>query len=400
MAMNQKKIEQIVEKIIQSAEFRNSDNYHNLLRYLTKKSLKGVSPKESSIAFEVFGKDPGSDDLDSSSVRVYMHNLRQKLDSYYINEGRDDEMRLKIPKGHYLVKFESASKVTQKDYSKILIITNLISLSIIFVGIILVNINFDQVFSKNVSVNSIIWNDYLYDNKPVLLVFGDYYLYMDLALTRIRYVRDFQINSTEDFKDFMSDNNEFESIYQSTHHTLLGKFTLNCLINLNSFFSAQGKTINIILCSDLQWEDLNRNNVIFIGSFKTLRLFKNLLNNHHFEYVIHPNTLIFKDTENDSIYSYQAPKDQTTGKVKDYVIFSRFPGPNQNVITLFSSTHDVGHISTVRHFTNLTTLENFEKKYLINEGAEHFFDALFEVEGFARTGFQPKLLHLQRLEQH
>ena len=93
-----------------------------------------------------------------------------------------------------------------------------------------------------------------------------------------------------------------------TDHTLLGKFALTCLLDLNNFFSSFGKNVNITIGSSLQWEDLNRNNVIFVGSFKTLRLLKNLLKNHNFQYLIHPNTLIFKDVINDTTYSYQAPK--------------------------------------------------------------------------------------------
>ena len=398
--MNQKKIEQILEKILQSNEFHSSDNYHKLLKYLTEKSMSGVSPKESTIAFEVFDKDLSSESLESSSVRVYIHNLRQKLDSYYLNEGKNDEIRLKIPKGHYLVKFESVSIKSKKDNSKKLLITNLILLVIIVVSIFLFIFNFDQNITQNTDspVTSIIWQDYINDDKPILLVFGDYYLYEDLALARVRYVRDFQINSAEDFEELVSDHPEFAKTYRLTSHTLLGKFALNCLSDLNSFFTSQGKKINITLGSNLQWEDLNRNNIVFIGSFKTLRLFKNLLKNHHFEYIIHPNTLYFYDTQKDSTFSYQAPKNHATGQVKDYAIFSRFPGPNNNVITIFSSTHDVGHISTVRYFTELGSLEKFENTYLKDKNSDYFFDALFEVLGFSRTGFQPKLLHIAWIE--
>ena len=107
----------------------------------------------------------------------------------------------------------------------------------------------------------------------------------------------------------------------------------------------------------------------------------------------------FTDHIKDTTYSYQAPKNQTTGEVKDFAIFSRFPGPNQNVITIFSSTHDVGHISTVRYFTILENLNTFEEAHLNNKENSFFFDALFEVQGFSRTGFQPKLLHLGWLNE-
>ena len=401
MPMNSKNIEKILEKILQSNEFRGGDNYHKLLRYLTEKSIEGVTPKESTIAFEVFGKDINADNIESSSVRVYVHNLRQKLNSYYLNEGKDEDVRLKIPKGHYQVKFETATKDTKKDHTKFLVLTNIISLVIIMIAIFFITLNYRQItaISDTTFTDSIIWNEYIESDKPVLLVFGDYYLYEDRALLTARYVRDFRINSLEDFQEFLSQNPQMEDTYQATTHTLLGKFALTCLNDLSVFFSMHDKKVNIVLGSALQWEDLNRNNVIFVGSFKTLRILKNLVNDHHFKYLIHPNTLIFSDTQNDTTYSYQAPKNHATGQVKDYAIFSRFPGPNQNVITIFSSTHDVGHISTVRHFTTPETIEEFENTYFKTGHENFFFDALFEVQGFARTGFQPKLLHLAWLNQ-
>ncbi len=396
--MNQKRIEEILEKILQSNEFRGSENFSRLIKYLVEKSLNGDPPKESTIAFEVFGKDVSLDHTESSSVRVYMHNLRQKLNSYYLNEGKDDEIRLKIPKGHYQVKFESTIGVKKRNINKLLVYVNIILLFIIIV------LFFYNPFSFNSDIHdsstySLLWNEYIHDDKPILLVFGDYFLYEDRALERSRYVRDYQVNSADDFDLLLSGNPALVSIYRSSNHTLLGKFAINCLHDLNQYFNAKDKKTEIMLGSNLQWEDLNRNNIVFVGSFKTLRLFKNLLNDHYFEYIISPNTLIFKDHSKDTTYSYQAPKDHATGQVRDYAILSRFPGPNQNVITIFSSTHDVGHISTVKYFTSDKSLQEFEDEYFRDEKGACFFDALFEVQGFLRTGFQPKLLHLAKLEK-
>ena len=398
--MTQKNVEDIIKKILQSHEFQGSDTYQRLLRYLAEKSLSGESPKESTIAFDVFDKDITSDNIDSSSVRVYVHNLRQKLNSYYLNEGKDEEVRLKIPKGHYQVKFETTAKNTKSDHAKFLVLTNIISLVIIMIAIFYIALNYRQITAirDEPFTASIIWNEYLNSDKPVLLVFGDYYLYEDRALPTARYVRDFRVNSPEDFQEFLLQEPRFKDVYKATTHTLLGKFALTCLNDLSAFFSKHDKKVDLVLGSALQWEDLNRKNVIFVGSFKTLRILKNLVNDHHFKYLIHPNTLSFTNTDNDTTYSYQAPKDHGTGQVKDYAIFSRFRGPNQNVITIFSSTHDVGHISTVRHFTTPETTEDFEKNYLQARHQNVFFDALFEVQGFDRTGFQPKLLHLSWLD--
>jgi hypothetical protein len=398
--MTTTKVEEIVNKILSSNEFSGGESYHKLLKYLVDKSINNISPKESSIAIEVFEKDINDNNFDSSIVRVYMHNLRQKLDSYYQHEGRDDDVQLKIPKGHYLVKFDKKTVRAPRDLARILIISNIITLSIILIGIILFMINYSSILSPQVENygSSLMWNNYISDDRPILLVFGDYYLYEDRSLSRIRYVRDFKINSDDELRILLNQQPGSDELYRITEHTLLGKFALTCLVDLFKFFSQYDRNLDVKLGSNLQWEDLNRNNIIFIGSFKTLRLLKNLLEEHHFRYLVHPNTLIFTDVEKDTSYHYQAPRDHITGQVIDYAIVSRFPGPSKNIITLFSSTHDVGHISTVRQFTNPAMLEEFEKTNLNFEKPLRFFDALFEVEGFSRTGFHPKLLHIAELD--
>ncbi len=205
--MNQKKIEHILAKILQSNEFHGSESFSKLLQYLVEKSLDGEPPKESTIAIDVFGKDISSDHIESSSVRVYMHNLRQKLNSYYLNEGKDDEIRLKIPKGHYLVKFETASRDNKQNFYKILIPVNILLLAVILVLFIFNPLNPNSATKKSSTI-SLMWEAYIDDEKPTLLVFGDYYLYEDRSLIRSRYVRDYQVNSFEDFELLLSGNPE------------------------------------------------------------------------------------------------------------------------------------------------------------------------------------------------
>ena len=86
MAININK-RQIVEEILESNEFKEANIYRELLQYLLLCKEKGTIPKESSIAIDVFNKDLGDDPGKQTKVRVYMHNLRKKLDSYYRQEG-------------------------------------------------------------------------------------------------------------------------------------------------------------------------------------------------------------------------------------------------------------------------------------------------------------------------
>ena len=97
--------EYYVKKILESSEFIKSAKYQKLLKYLIEASAKGNVPKEVTIAYEVFDIDVGRESVNEANIRVYIHNLRKKLDSYYIGEGKEDKIILRIPKGRYKVEF-------------------------------------------------------------------------------------------------------------------------------------------------------------------------------------------------------------------------------------------------------------------------------------------------------
>ena len=107
-----------VKKINESLEFSNSGKYRNLLNYLVDASEKGLVPKEVTIAYEVFNIDAGRDSVNEANIRVYIHNLRKKLDTYYNNEGKDDKLILKIPKGRYKVEYVKGirNQVISQDF--------------------------------------------------------------------------------------------------------------------------------------------------------------------------------------------------------------------------------------------------------------------------------------------
>src|SRR6185312_11834502 len=49
----------------------------------------------------VFGRTSAFDGSQDASVRVAVHRLRRKLDDFYAGPGRDEPVRLSIPKGEY-----------------------------------------------------------------------------------------------------------------------------------------------------------------------------------------------------------------------------------------------------------------------------------------------------------
>src|SRR6056300_818942 len=101
---------QIFEEIINSDEFANSSKYCDLLKYLVEASIKGESVKETTIAYDFFGKDSSYNSSEDSTIRANIYNLRKKLEHYYLTEGKNAAIKLTLPKGHYDVQFKQVVK--------------------------------------------------------------------------------------------------------------------------------------------------------------------------------------------------------------------------------------------------------------------------------------------------
>src|SRR5687768_8547393 len=98
----EQKIEQL-ERVLHSRTLQNSENLKAFLRFVVEKTLADddVQLKEYTIATEVFGRRSDYDPRIDSVVRVQAGRLRTKLQEYYTVEGKNDQIVIDLPKGHY-----------------------------------------------------------------------------------------------------------------------------------------------------------------------------------------------------------------------------------------------------------------------------------------------------------
>lgn len=92
-----------LDKLLSSSEFSRSKRLKEFLQFLVSETLAGRSKnlKEYTVAVEVFGKDRSFDPKESNIVRVEAGRLRRVLDQYYLSTGKNDPVKIEIPKGTY-----------------------------------------------------------------------------------------------------------------------------------------------------------------------------------------------------------------------------------------------------------------------------------------------------------
>jgi len=99
---------QLARRIAVSSSFARSTLLSNFLLYVCDRALSGKTEEisEHQIGVQVFGRRPGYNPSEDNIVRSYARHLRQRLDHYFETEGKQEELRLSIPRGKYVPHFE------------------------------------------------------------------------------------------------------------------------------------------------------------------------------------------------------------------------------------------------------------------------------------------------------
>ena len=99
---------ELVSRIVVSPTFARSERLNALLTYVCDMTLKGRESEinEQKIGHAVFGRARDYDSTIDGIVRTQASRLRQRLDTYFQQEGADEPVRIVIPRGGYVPVFE------------------------------------------------------------------------------------------------------------------------------------------------------------------------------------------------------------------------------------------------------------------------------------------------------
>ncbi|HYP26089.1 MAG TPA: hypothetical protein VE262_05160 [Blastocatellia bacterium] len=96
-------VRQALDRILTSRYFVNAHKKKKFLQKICDFYLEGRAHElnEYILGYDVFGRDNSYNPSHDPIVRVFAHEIRKKLETYYINEGAADPLRLEIPAGNY-----------------------------------------------------------------------------------------------------------------------------------------------------------------------------------------------------------------------------------------------------------------------------------------------------------
>jgi TolB-like protein len=101
-----------LQRILASPDFDASERNHRFLEYVVGETLEGRAGhiKAYSIATSVFGREPSFDPQADPVIRIEASRLRRSLERFYLKAGKDDPVRIDIPRGTYVPTFQDQAR--------------------------------------------------------------------------------------------------------------------------------------------------------------------------------------------------------------------------------------------------------------------------------------------------
>jgi hypothetical protein len=391
---------QILSDILDSAEFKDSKRHQDLLKYLVEKSETDGAIKEFEIAVDVFDKDSSFDPNINPLIRSYISNLRKKLEHYYLTTKNQYNYRLEIPKGQYVIKYvhvDKSKKVkSQKKYTNYIYISIIILLSFALAY----NIINSSENSNNstASTPNPIWKEFLQkNNRSTVIVLGDYFFMAEKTSDDERiFMRNTKINSDKDFQNFLKEYPAFYNNFEALKFTYLRPSACFGLLSVLRVLGTSTQNVTIKLASQLKWEDFDKHNIVFIGTFKTLNKLDTLVTKTNIRFKVEPSSLKIINAKKDTVESYEVSW-LASNYQKDYSVLLKIPGSMKSTILLCLGFSEIGVMQAVNLAVDpnfVQQVQNFSNENITQQPL--FFEMVSETEGIELTTFrsQIKYFHL------
>ncbi|HET7608625.1 MAG TPA: hypothetical protein VFL84_08120 [Gammaproteobacteria bacterium] len=422
MAVDPEILREQAASIVRSGALGRSRSYARLLEFLVECARCGRTPKELEIAMEVFGRGADFDPSQDSMVRVYAHNLRQKLEHYYATAGRNEPRQLVLARGEYRISVAetaepagSADAATPAQLAAPLPLPAAapdlpkaavsrwrlagVGAALLVVGLALgagIVIESEPAAPASAAVaKSPLWADMLDDDLPILVVVGDYYIYGELndygEVTRL--VRDFNVGSSAELDELMKNDTTLMARYMNLDLTYLPTGSAFALLDLLRVIYTTNKSVRVVSMSEMNEADLKSSHVIYVGYISALDKLE--------DFVFASSTLAIgytydelKNTDTGETYTSEAGYPEINHNYRDYAFISTFPGPGGNQLMIVSGTRDAGLMQAAHALADPMFVRSMEQQRPdAGKNQPPSFEMLYEVTGYGRTNLDAMLVH-------
>ena len=407
----------LAARIADSGVLGRSPHYQSLLDYLVECAIDGKTPKEIDLAVEGLGRGDDYDVSADSAVRVYVHQLRKKLEAYYEQYAPQATARLVIPKGQYRLAVMAVQPVRPSRLSPVAMLrgfarqffqfnlnTALLSAAVMLLLMNLVIMMNQPVGTREFEYEALaqhpVWRQVLGDNKPVLLVMGDYYIFGELNANGnvARMVREFNVNSASDLEELRFSDIKAAEHYLDLDLSYMPEGSAFALARIVPILQEAGKPVNITMMSDLSTADIRSNHIVYIGYISALDKLRDLTFagsaldiGRSYDELLNLDTLEY--------YTSDAGLPEQGKPFHDYGLFSTYPASFDTQVILVTGMRDAGLMHTAQALSDMRSLNELVASIEHDtDEALASFEALYEVYGVDRLNFDANLVYSGQMD--
>ncbi len=380
-SIKEREIRESLTRLKTDELFRNAPRYAELLEYLVEKAIQGEQLKEMTIGLELFNKQYDDAERNTGSVRVYMFNLRKRLNEYYPPRGADEPLHLELSKGSYNISFIRSTK--QQNYRKRRYLIVAISTTAALVALMATTL-------LRTNEPSYCWEELFKAENTVTLVLADHITVRGSINGEGVAVQHPKITTQSEYLNYIQQNHC--DTLQLNDFPLYSKAIPHAVKELSRWFVLHNKDFNIISESELKFNETKRSNLIYVGQSKTMNISKSIFLNGSSTFSIDVDRIMVNEDGVIEIYKPQFKDDKL---VAEYAFVSHIALQDGNEALYFVSNNDVGAMATVRRFTSKESLKEFYKE--LPDGCR-YFNALFKVSGVDRNDVDCELVKLEVLD--
>lgn len=396
-------IARLAERLRGRHALGRSDGLNRLFDYLAACASAGTKPKEFEVAAAVFGRSSAFDGSQDASVRVAVHRLRRKLDDFYAGAGRDEPVRLAIPKGEYRMiaeprPSEAVAAAPVRPWSRYAAagIALLLVLNVAAWATFWATHGTERTLSRVQASRA--WAPLLKAETSTLLVLGDYYIFgeIDERTGVNRLVREYSINSREDLDAWLMDNPKAMGSYRDLDLYYLpvgAAFALRSIVPIVSRGAAKSDALHVVMASDLTPEMLKRNNIVYLGYLSGLGVLRApVFAASRFAIGETYDELIDRTTHRAYVSQGGGPSPSYgnggDASRRDYGYVTAFKGPAGNRIVIIAGDRDTGLMQAAEALASPDALKALAKA----SGGGDSFEALFEAQGIGRSSLGGRMV--------
>jgi hypothetical protein len=386
-----------IDTICASHSFRNRDSFRKLLTYLCDRTLDGSAEtlKEYTVGIELFGKPESYDPREDATVRVQISKLRQKLEEYYLGEGRDDAIVVELPRRHLALLFQVRSVPQAPPAQAVSPEPSPTGIrgwpvaggaAVLCLTAFLIGRQFTPgpTASANPKVTASeveqFWSPLLADGRPVVASLGTP-MFIRMRGARLR-------AGHEDFEHAKNDPrvNQIQSLFESPTiqpsyiYTGVGEAT--AAFELAKLFTRWHVDLQLRRNAALTWEEISNNNLIILGSAKYNRHIRDLPVEQSF-IVEQAGVANLKPREGEPTkFLRRYDDDLDRSIIEDYAVISRLPGVNRRgAIVVLGASATEGTAAAVDYVTDGRQLRQlFDRMKNPSGQVPRYFEAVLRVE--------------------